>query len=135
MSVGQFALQSAIYSALNGDSNLTSTLGASVFDDVTEGTSTPFITIGEETATEFDTKDLAGSENTINIHIWSEYKGSKETKQIMDRVHDLLHDSSLSVTGFNLVNMRFEFSDIIRDPDGVTRHGIMRFRAVILGTS
>ena len=135
MSVGQFALQSAIYSALNGDSNLTSTLGASVFDDVTEGTSTPFITIGEETATEFDTKDLAGSENTINIHIWSEYKGSKETKQIMDRVHDLLHDSSLSVTGFNLVNMRFEFSDIIRDPDGVTRHGVMRFRAVILGTS
>lgn len=135
MSVGQFALQSAIYSTLNGDSNLTTTLGAGVFDDVTEGTNTPFITLGEETATEFDTKDLSGAENTINIHIWSEYKGSKECKQIMDRVHDLLHDSSISVTGFNLVNMRFEFSDIIRDPDGVTRHGVMRFRAVILGTS
>jgi hypothetical protein len=31
--------------------------------------------------------------------------------------------------------MRMEFSDTIRDPDGLTRHGVMRFRAVILGTS
>jgi|TARA_R100000149_G_scaffold29743_1_gene11423 hypothetical protein len=135
MSIGQFALQSAIYSTLNSDSNLTSTLGAGVFDDVTEGTDTPFVTIGEDTASEYDTKDLDGAETTINIDVWSEYKGSKECKQIMDRIHDLLHDSNISVTGFNLVNLRFEFSDIIRDPDGVTRHGVMRFRAVILGTS
>ena len=52
----------------------------------------------------------------------------------MDKVHDLLHDSSLSVTGFNLINLRYEFSDIIRDPDGVTSHGGMRFRAIILGS-
>ena len=51
----------------------------------------------------------------------------------MDRVHTLLHDSSLSVTGSNFINMRFEFSDIIRDPDGITRHGVMRFRAIMLG--
>ena len=113
MSIGQFALQSAIYSTLNSDNNLTSTLGASVFDDVTEGTDTPFVTIGEDTASEYDTKDLDGTETTINIDVWSEYKGSKECKQIMDRIHDLLHDSSISVTGFNLVNLRFEFSDII----------------------
>jgi hypothetical protein len=50
-------------------------------------------------------------------------------------VHTLLHDSSLSQTGFNLVNMRYEFSDVLRDPDGVTRHGIIRFRAITLGTS
>ena len=135
MSIGQFALQSAIYSTLNGDSNLTSTLGAGIFNDVTEGTNTPFVTIGDDTASQYDTKDLDGTETTINIDVWSEYKGSKECKQIMDRIHDLLHDSNISVTGFNLVNLRFEFSDIIRDPDGVTRHGVMRFRAVILGTS
>ena len=50
MSIGQFALQSAIYSTLNGDSNLTSTLGAGIFNDVTEGTNTPFVTIGDDTA-------------------------------------------------------------------------------------
>ena len=78
---------------------------------------------------------MSGSEYTINFDVWSKYKGSKETKQIMDRIHDLLHDYALSVTGFNLINLRFEFGDILIDPDGVTRHGVMRFRAIILGTS
>ncbi len=133
MSIGGFALQSTIYSTLSGDSNLTTALGASVFDDVPESTSFPYVQIGEDNVTQFDTKDVDGSETTLTVHIWSEYKGSKETKQIMDRVHDLLHDSNLSVSGFNLINLRFEFSDIMRDPDGKTRHGVMRFRAVLLG--
>tara|TARA_R100001510_G_C7644566_1_gene201981 strand:- start:361 stop:762 length:402 start_codon:yes stop_codon:yes gene_type:complete len=133
MSLGNFALQSTIYSTLSGDSTLTSTLGASVFDDVPESTSFPYVVLGEDNIQEFGTKDVDGTDTTLTLHIWSEYKGSKETKEIMDRIHDLLHDSSLSVSGFNLINLRFEFSDIMRDPDGKTRHGVMRFRAVLLG--
>ena len=132
MSIGSFALQSSVYSTLSNDNTLSSTYGASVFD-VPEDTSYPYITIGEDNISEFGTKDLDGTTSTMTIHIWSEYKGSKETKQIMDRIHDLLHDSSLSVSGFNLINMRFEFSDIMRDPDGITRHGVMRFRAELRG--
>ena len=135
MSTAQFQLQSTIYTTLNNDSNLTETLGASIFDEVPEGSSTPYVTIGEDTAVDYSTDTADGADITVNIDVWSEYKGSKECKQIMDRIHDLLHDSSLSITGFNLVNLRFEFSDILRDPDGVTRHGVMRFRAIILGSS
>ena len=133
MSVGQFALQSSIYTALNV-SAITTTLACGVYDEVVEGNSYPFITLGEETAIDYSTNNLVGAETTINIHIWSRYKGSKQTKQIMDKVHDLLHDVSLTVSGVNLINLRFEFSDIMRDPDGITRHGVMRFRAITLGT-
>tara|TARA_R110000796_G_scaffold77941_1_gene174160 strand:+ start:11 stop:409 length:399 start_codon:yes stop_codon:yes gene_type:complete len=132
MSVGQFALQTTIYNALNV-SAITTTLSCGVYDEVIEGNTYPFITLGEETTIDYSTKTATGSETTINIHIWSQYKGSKQTKEIMDKVHDLLHDSNLSVTGFNLINLRFEYSDIMRDPDGITRHGVMRFRAIILG--
>jgi len=135
MSLAQFALQSTVYSTLTGDSTLTTSLGASIFDEVPEGTATPYVTIGEDTTTDYSAKGIDGSDITVNIDVWSEYKGSKECKEIMDRIHDLLHDSNLSVSGFNLVNLRFEFSDILRDPDGVTRHGVMRFRAIILGSS
>ena len=134
MSIGQFALQTTIYSTLSNDNTLTNTLGAGVFDEVVENATYPFVALGEETAIDYSTKDLDGGEFTINIHVWSQYKGAKETKEIMDRIHDLLHDSSLSVSGFNLANLRFEFSDILRDPDAITRHGVMRFRAIILGT-
>ena len=36
MSINQFALQTAIYTKLSTDNNLTTTLGASVFDDIPE---------------------------------------------------------------------------------------------------
>lgn len=134
MSIGQFQLQQALYSALNV-SALTNDLSCAVLDEVAQNQSYPFITLGEETTIDYGTKSENGAETTVNIHIWSQYKGSKECKQIMDKVHDLLHDSNLSITGFNLINCRFEYSDIVRDPDGVTRHGIMRFRAIILGTN
>ena len=135
MTIGNFALQSAIYTALNNDSTLTTTYGAGVYDDVPEGSGFPYVTMGEDASNDYGTKDLDGSTVTLNIHVWSQYRGSKEVKTIMDRIHTLLHDSSLSVSGFNLVNTRFEFMDILRDPDGITRHGVMRFRAVMLGTA
>lgn len=98
MSIGQFALQTTIYSTLSSDNTITSTLGAGVYDEVTEGASYPFVSLGEETSIDYGTKNENGGETTINIHIWSQYKGAKETKQIMDRIHDLLHDSNLTVT-------------------------------------
>ena len=131
MTIGQFALQQTIYTALNV-SALTNTLSCAVVDDVQLDQSYPFITLGEETTIDYGTKNQNGGETTLNLHIWSQYKGSKECKQIMDKVHDLLHDIDLTVSGFNLINLRFEYSDIVRDPDGSTRHGIMRFRAIIL---
>ncbi len=134
MSIGHFELQQTIFTALNV-SALTETLNCAILDDVPSNCVYPFIQLGEETTVDYSTKLLDGGETTINIHIWSQYKGSKECKQIMDKVHDLLHDSSLSITGFNLINLRFEYSDIMRDPDGVTRHGVMRFRSIILGTN
>jgi len=134
LTIKQFALQEALYASLNNDSTLTSTLGSSVYDEAPEGSSFPYVVLGESTAIEYDTKDVDGSENTMTFHVWSQYRGAKETKNIMDRLHDLLHDYSLSVTGANLINLRFEFSDLVRDPDGITRHGVMRFRAILLGS-
>jgi len=135
VTIGQFALQERLYTTLNSDSNLTSTQGAAVYDEVPENASFPYVQIGRETSADYSTVDVTGSEVTINMDVWSQYKGSKEVKNLMDRIHTLLHDSSLSVTGHNLINMRLEFIDVLRDPDGITRHGIMRFRAVLLGTA
>ena len=77
------------------------------------------------------TKTLQGNEHTLVIHTFSRYRGSKETKEIMSRVYALLHESSLTVSGASLVNLRFEFSDIIKENDGLTTHGLQRFRAMI----
>ena len=69
MTIGSFQLQTAVYSALSGDNTLTSTLGATVVDDVPHGTSYPFVSIGEARSSDYSTKNEVGGESLINIHI------------------------------------------------------------------
>ena len=59
MSIGQFPLQQAIFSALNV-SAMTSTLNCGVYDDVPQSASYPYIALGEETGVDYSTKDIQG---------------------------------------------------------------------------
>ena len=132
MSDHSLALQKTIFDVLNVDSVLTNTYSANTFDYVPDNFANfPYIKIGEETTVDNGTKTLQGNEHTLVIHTFSQYRGSKEVKNIMSRIYALLHESSLSVSGASLVNLRFEFSDIIKENDGLTTHGIQRFRAVV----
>lgn len=125
-------LQTAVYNALLGSSPLTTKLGGNnIYDFVPEGTAFPYVKVGDQTMVDDGTKDKKGSDFTLIIHTFSRYRGSKEIKEIMSLVYDVLHESSLSVSGaFN--NMRFEFSDIIKENDGLTTHGVQRFRVFVL---
>lgn len=62
--------------------------------------------------------------------MWSRAAGRKEVRTILEAVRAVLHDAVLTLTGHRLVNLRHEFSDTRRDPDGETYHGIVRYRAV-----
>ena len=130
MSDHSLELQKSIFNALDGDSTLQN-LVTDVYDFVPESTAFPYVKIGEETSLDNGTKTLQGNEHTLVIHTFSRYRGSKEVKEIMSRIYALLHESSLSVSGASLVNLRFEFSDVIKENDGFTSHGIQRFRAVV----
>ena len=128
MSDHSLGLQKTIFDALDGDSTLHSVV-TDVFDFVPENTAFPYVKIGEETSVDNGTKTLQGNEHTLVIHTFSRYRGSKETKEIMSRIYALLHESDLTISGASLVNLRFEFSDVIKENDGLTTHGIQRFRA------
>jgi len=132
MSDHSFELQKTIFTTLNSDNTITSTFSATVHDHVPQGTSFPYIVIGEETMTdESSTKTLDFNNFTLTIHIFSRNRGRKEAKQIMARIYELLHNQNLSVTGADHINTRFEFSDVIKENDGLTYHGVQRFRTIL----
>jgi hypothetical protein len=130
MSLYSFNLASTVYAALTGDATLMG-LVEGVYDDVPQDTDYPYIVVGEETTINAGTMTVDGLEHTLTIHVWSRYRGLKETKQIMERIYTLLHNSNLTVTGASLVNLRQEFSSTFVDADGLTRHGVIRFRAMV----
>ena len=67
----------------------------------------------------------------MTIHVWSRYRGKKEAKQIQGEIYDALTRQELTVEDHDLVTIEFEYSDVVLDPDGQTRHGVQRFRAVV----
>lgn len=123
-------LQAAIYSRLGGDATLTTTLGSAVYDEVpTANIPEHYVTIGEDTEAPNDTMGKTGRDLTVTIHAWSRAKGSKKCKQIMSRVDELLDRWTPTVTGWSATEMLLEFSEgPFRDPDGLTRHGVRRYR-------
>ena len=125
-------LQTTVYNALLASNLLTTKLGGNnIYDFVPENTAFPYVKIGDQTMVDDGTKTKKGTDFTLMIHTFSRYRGSKEIKEIMSLVYDVLHESSLSVSGA-MNNMRFEFSDIIKENDGLTTHGMQRFRVFVL---
>lgn len=123
------ALQQAIYTALTGNASLMAAI-TGVHDSVGEATGFPYVTIGDGTAIPWDTKTSDGQEHTVTIHTWTQYRGRKQTKEIMDLVYSVLHNSALTVVGHQTVLCQFDFSETLKDPDGVTHHGVQRFRVL-----
>jgi Protein of unknown function (DUF3168) len=125
------ALQKALYAALVADVPLMALLGgAKIYDDVPRGATLPYITFGQSTLRDWSTGTDAGFEHLITVHVWSRVNGEREAHQIISAIRDALHDVSVSIVGFHLVNLRFEFSDMLRESDGETIRGIVRYRAV-----
>jgi len=131
MSFHSWELQKAIFTKLNGNVDGLAGANIPVYDDVPQQSNYPYVQIGEETSANNGTKTLDGVEHTLTMHIWSQYRGRREIKTIMKSVYDLLHNTAISVSGASLVNVRQEFSTTLSENDGITRHGVIRFRAVV----
>jgi len=132
MSRGGWALRQALYTALLGDAGLQALIGnpARVYDDVPASASFPFVTFGDADAADWSASETLGGEHTVTLHAWSRYDGHLESPQILEALEALLQDATLTLSGHSLINLRFVSSGIVRDPDGATTHGFIRFRAV-----
>jgi len=131
MASASWALQQSIFAALTGDAALVNLLGGPrVYDDVPVRAEFPFVTFAQSSERDWSTGTEAGEEHIYTLHVWSRAHGRKETQEIIDALRGALHDQSLSLTGYRLVNMRHEISDSRREADGETFHGIVRYRAV-----
>jgi hypothetical protein len=126
-----WALQQAIFATLTADTPLVTLLGgARVYDDVPQGAAFPYLTFGQSTARDWSTGSDDGNEHILTLHVWSQANGKRQANEIMGAIRTALHDQPLTLTGHRLINLRHEFSEARRDPDGETTHGIARFRAV-----
>lgn len=131
MTASSIALQTAIFTTLSANAALTGLLGGPrIYDDAPQAAAFPYITFGQSLIRDASTSTEPGDEHVFTIHVWSRAHGRREAQAILDQVRGLLHDQPLPLTNHRLINLRHEFSDSRRDPDGQTIHGLCRLRAV-----
>lgn len=120
----QEEIQAAIYAKV-------AAVGWPTFDHVPQETAFPYVVIGDDTSIPWDTDDSLGSETTCTIHVWSRHRGRKEVKEIMRTIYEALHRAEIAIIGGQLVECMAEFQESFMDPDGLTRHGVIRFRLIV----
>jgi len=132
MSFHSFDVQSAIYTILNGDSTLDAIVGNNkIFDNVPQDTAYPYVVIGNINVINTGTKTLDGNEYNLDIDVWSEYRGKKEISDAMERIYELLHDTTYSVSGANFVNSQVRSTITLVENDGITRHAVLSLSVIV----
>ena len=119
-------VQTAIFDKLTAD--ITTTTYDSVPQDTT---GFPYITIGDDTFNEFDGDDFTGFDATLTIHTWSQTDGKTELKSLQGEIYNSLHHTNLTILGYNVITIDQVFADSFVDTDGLTRHGVQRFRILL----
>lgn len=126
------ALQATIYEALSTDAAVLAALGgaARIYDHVPRKVEYPYVTFAQTAVRDWSTGSEQGDEHMITLHVWSLAAGRTEVHEIIAALRAVLHDRDLQVSGHRLINLRYDFSEIRREPDGERFHGIVRLRAV-----
>lgn len=128
MKLAGWELQLAIDNRLYNDTTIINMVQG-IYDDVPEITPFPYISYGPETTNWWGTKTTDGEDMTFQLDVWSQKRGSKEVKDIMNAVIQSITASPLSLgNGFFIVIQSDMFTQVLDDPDGKTKHGVIRFR-------
>lgn len=123
-------LQVGIYNKLTSNATFMALVGSRVYDQAPQSTTFPYCTIGDDTELDWSTFTTLGQEATVTLHFWSREKGRKEVKAIMSQADTVLNRQTLTLTGFTFVSCVREFAETFLDPDGITYHGVQRYRVL-----
>lgn len=130
MTAAALELQKAIVAALVADTGVAALVGERVQDAPPRNATFPYLVLDETTLSDWSTGSEGGHAHRVTLHAWSRERGKRECHEILNAAENALVDAALTLDGHALVNLRFEFAETRRDPDGVTWHGVMRLRAV-----
>lgn len=91
----------------------------------------PRINLGEDQ--ELPADDVVGRYTNLvsTFHVWSREPGLAVAKAIADAIKRALRLQLWTLGNYRCIDCKFQTARFIRDPDGLTAHGIVTFESVI----
>lgn len=134
----QVELQKAIYAALTSSAAVMALCDA-VYDFVPEkpwsGPHNAYVSFGPAQTLNDDSECITGDEAFLQLDCWSRDKNSLSCKRLVDAVKAVLNNVTLPFDDNAMVGMSVEGTRIMRDPDGLTTHGIVSVTAFVEETA
>ena len=100
-------VQRGLYSKLVADGTLMGMIGG-IFDIVPPQSVLPYVVIGDGTQQLRAADGINVTDCHLTLRVISDLGGRKTVLAVLNRLHALLHLSSLTLTGFTLVTLRSE---------------------------
>ncbi len=128
----QWALQSALFGALNTDPALMALFGnpLRLYDDVPEQPQFPFITFDRAIMRQINADVEGAFEHQMTIKLWSEYGGRREALEGLSALRNAIETSTLILNGHTLISIRITFADVFRIRSSSVFEVILNLRAV-----
>ena len=133
----QVAITKAIIGELRGNTALTSLLvdyvGADgVFYHVPQNFNAyPYVVVYDIDLNSDNNDVTLAFDGVINIHTWSDKRDISVIGDIMKEVYNTLNRADFSIDDYVLIDIMQENEIVLRDPDGITLHGVQRFRIIL----
>ncbi|KAB2706476.1 DUF3168 domain-containing protein [Brucella lupini] len=124
-------LQRALYDRLKADPALSEIIGGRVYDIVPEGAAFPYVSFGPFDELSDDAQCITGFEISIQLDVWSRSVGFPECRQVGDLVRRAVLGATIELPDNRLVSINHRQTMTMRDPDGLTSHGIINFVAFV----
>jgi len=128
-----YEIQALIVTTLKGRQAVMALING-VYDSVPTdpwGTKQAYISFGPTDVLIDDADCIDGEVHTVQLDVWSRTKGQVDCKRICDAVKDALHHESLELAANALADIELVLFRVLRDPDGMTTHGVMQFTVTV----
>lgn len=125
-------LQAGVYKRMTEDATLMELATGGVHDQVPEDKSRPFIQIGDAVETPANSHDRFGRSVLVTFVVWTEYAGTAQAAEIVDRIVQLFDHQrrQLTVEGHRVCSIRHTQAQPLRDPDPRFRQIPVAFRVI-----
>lgn len=127
------SLQMAVVAALKSADDLIAIVGQRIYDDVAPDAIFPHVNIAGFHGVEAGARGcVATDEITVTVDGWSRARGKQEIGAVVNAIRDALTELEVDLADdCELISMDFERYDVLDDPDGITKHGVVEFTAVV----
>lgn len=138
MAIPGYDLIAAVRQALLADPTVTGYIEMRFYDPPPQADAsvvTPWISLGPTTYVRADADCIHATEVSFQLDVWTQGAGeahsSVQCRKICDAIVDVLHDAELNLANSALASLQLGLAQIMRDPDGIHNHGVLRFDAVV----